>query len=59
MSRTKIPEFYTCWPSIICVAVCAAWRFEPPNVLMIQVDEKRRPMGYFKMRFQDALRTAR
>jgi hypothetical protein len=61
MGLPKVPEFraLSCWPSVAAVAVCAAWRLEPPRVLLIQVDHKMRRLEHFTMRFQDALRTAR
>lgn len=61
MSLPKVPEFraLSCWPSVMCIAVCAAWRIEPPRVFLIQVDHKMRRLEHFYLPFREALRTVK
>lgn len=47
------------WPSIIAVNVAMAWRYEPPRVLIIQVDHKMRKLEQFTLPFFQALKTVR
>lgn len=61
MSLPTPPEFraLSCWPSIVSVAVCAAWRLEPPHVLLIQVDHKMRRLEHFTLPFYHAMATVK
>jgi hypothetical protein len=61
MSLPTPPEFraLSCWPSIVCVSVAAAWKYEPPPVLLIQVDHKMRRLEHFTLPFHQALSTVK
>lgn len=48
----------TCWPSVMCIAVCQAHQLPPPDVLILQSDFRGRRLEHHRLPFHHALRFA-
>lgn len=61
MSALEKPAFraLSLWPSIPAVNVALAWNYEPPRVMIIQVDHKMRTLQQFTLPFRTALNSVR